>query len=86
MVETDGRSELTHATEKILDQVGRRQQPLEILYGRALFRTVWSAAAPQQELQALHRPLLRREGRDVVGLYLNPPDAEKVQGSPMQLQ
>jgi transposase len=52
---------------------GRRKWNLEE-HGGALLRAVWFATASQQELQALHRPVLVEKVRDVAGLYLNPPD------------
>ena len=54
-------------------QRGGQNRHLE-KFGRALFRPVWSAATPFEELQAVDRSVLRRKVRDVVGLYLNPPD------------
>ena len=52
-----------------------RPRPPEFRRVRAaLFAAVRGPSAPRQDLQALDRPAVRRKVRDIVGLYLNPPD------------
>jgi len=60
-----------HPPERALG--GRRNRHLQE-HGGALLRTLRPATSSRQELQALHRPVLRGKGADVAGLYLNPPD------------
>ena len=43
-------------------------------HGAALSPAVRDPAAPLQDLQALDRPVVVEKVRDIVGLYLNPPD------------